>query len=144
MKRFLILLPAIVILIVGCGKDDSDSSNSTTNLDGFWDNGEIVVHIQGTEGKFYEIKQGNWKRVWEQGFISIGSLKFSNISPLKADEFFEGQELWYQGENLIIQETGWSTTGEFNLRNNGNTLYVNTINPFGSNWSNVEYTRVYR
>jgi len=144
MKKLLLLLAAIAFLFVGCEKDNNDSGTpSSTSLDGYWDNGEIIVHIQGPEGRFYMIKQGEWKRVWEQGFVNIGSLKFTNISPLKADEFFQGQELWYRQENLVVLETGWSGTGEFNLRNNGNTLYVNTINPWGTNWSTVEYTRVY-
>jgi len=143
MKKLLLLLTVIALLFIGCKKDNSDSAGSSTNLDGYWDNGEIIVHIQGTEGRFYQIKQGEWKRVWEQGFVSIGSLKFRYISKLKTDEFFQGQELWYRGENLVVLETAFSGTGEFNLRNDGTKLYVNTINPWGANWSTVEYTRVY-
>ena len=145
MKKQLLLLPIIAFLIIGCTKDDSDSNSTgpSTNLDGYWDNAEIIIHIQGSEGRFYMIKQGDWMRVWQQGFVSIGSLKFRNISKLKDDEFFQGQELWFRQENLVVLETAFSGTGEFNLRNNGNTLYVNTINPWGSNWSHVEYTRVY-
>jgi len=143
MKKFFLILPLIAFIIVGCKKDDTNTTaGGSTSLDGYWDNGEIIVHIQGSEGRFYQIKQGDWKRVWEQGFVSIGSLKFRLISPLKSDEFFQGQELWFRWENLVVQEIAFSGTGEFNLRNNGTKLYVNTINPWGSNWSTVEYTRV--
>jgi hypothetical protein len=143
MKKILLLLPIMVLLFLGCNKDDDNTNTmSASNLDGYWDNAEIIVHIQGSEGRFYQIKQGDWLRVWEQGFVSIGSLKFKMISPLKTDEFFQGQELWFRWENLVVQETAFSGNGEFNLRNNGTKLYVNTINPWGSNWSHVEYTRV--
>ena len=145
MKKLLFLLPVIIILFIGCKEDEPEPNTlASSNLDGYWDNGEIVVYIQGTQGTFYQIKQGEWLRVWQQGFVSIGSVKFTNISRVKNDEFFQGQELWYRQENLVVLETAFSGIGEFNLRNNGNTLYVNTINPWGSNWSTVEYTRVGR
>lgn len=123
--------------------DPDPDPDPATSLDGYWDNGEIIVKIEGTEGKFYEIRSGEWLKVYQAGFIDIGSHKFFYISPLKADEFFTGQELWHYTYNQVVEKVGWSGNGEFNLRNNGNTLYVNTINPWGTNWSKMEYTRVF-
>ena len=145
MKKFPFVVLVMLPFLFGCpinNNTDPDPAPST-NIEGYWDNGEIIVQIEGTEGKFYEIRQGEWKRAWEQGFVDIGSLKFRYIAKLKDDEFYQGQELWHRTVNLVVQETAWSGTGEFNLRNDGNTLYVNTINPWGTNWSTVEYTRVY-
>ena len=142
----IVCLLLTVFVLIGClakNNPEPDPPDPTTSLEGYWDNGEMIIHIEGTEGKFYEIRQGEWKRAYDQGFVDIGSLKFRYISKLKADEFFTGQELWHNTVNLVVQEVRWSGDGEFNLRNNGNTLYVNTINPWGTNWSKVEYTRVY-
>lgn len=146
MNKFPIVVLVLLPFLFGCptnNNTDPAPPDPPTNIEGYWDNGELIVHIEGTEGKFYEIRQGEWKKAYDQGFVDIGSLKFRYISKLKADEFFEGQEIWYRAENQVILELAWSGTGEFNLRNDGNTLYVNTINPWGTNWSTVEYTRVY-
>lgn len=135
-----------IILLIGCLQKNNPAANPpnpTTSLDGYWDNGEIIIHIENAEGRFYEIRQGEWMLAYDQGFVDIGTLKFRYISHLKADEFFQGQELWLRYENLIVKEVNWSDYGEFNLRSEGNKLYVNTINPWGTNWSTVEYTRVY-
>ena len=151
MKLIRILTSAFLVLTIllffGCltknNPEPDPDPDPATSLDGYWDNGEIVVKIEGTEGRFYEIRSGEWLKVYQAGFIDIGSLKFDYISQLKADEFFSGQELWHYTYNQVVEKVGWSGDGEFNLRNNGNTLYVNTINPWGSNWSKVEYTRVF-
>ena len=146
MKKLILLLSVMAILFIGCKKEEANSdpaSPVSTDLDGYWNSGSIVVHIQGTEGTFYQINQGDWKKAWEAGFVSIGSVKFTNITPLKADKLYQGQNLWWKSENGVVTAVAFSGMGEFNLRNNGNTLYVNTISPWGSDWSKVEYTRVY-
>jgi hypothetical protein len=141
-----IALIFIVASFLGCpakNNPEPDPHNNSTNLDGYWSNGEIVIYIYGSEGTFYEINSGEWTKPYNQGFIDIGSQKFRYLAKLKDDEFFSGQELWYYQENQIVKQLAWSETGEFNLRNDGNTLYVNTKDPWSSLWSHVEYTRIY-
>ncbi len=115
---------------------------SAWSLNGYWNRGDIVVYINGSEGAFYEINSGDWLRAMEQGFVTIGSLKFRYISRLK-DDYYSGQELWNKHNGNTISEVTFSETGEFNLRNNGNTLYVNTKDPWSSGWNHMEYTRIY-
>ena len=57
-------------------------------------------------------------------------------------EYFSGQELWFSSNNQVVEQVDWSETGEFNLRNDGNTLYVNTKDPWSTFWSQSAYTKV--
>lgn len=75
MRKLILLLFVITFFIIGCKKEEANpgpASPVLTNLDGYWNSGSIVVHIQGTEGTFYQINQGDWKKAWEAGFVSIG------------------------------------------------------------------------
>jgi len=136
----------IFFTVLGCPakkNSDPDPTDNSTNLDGYWSNGEFVIYIDGSEGTFYEINSGDWLKPYDQGFIDIGSLKFRYLAKQKDDEFFTGQDRWFYMENQVVKQMAWSETGEFNLRNDGNTLYVNTKDPWSSLWNHIEYTRIY-
>ena len=134
----------IILILFGCirkNEPEPDPPGQTTSLDGYWNRGDIVVYINGTVGTFYKVNSGDWLKALNQGFITIGSMKFKNLTRLKDDTFYSGQELWFYSNNQVITEVAWTITGEFNLRNNGNTLYVNTKDPWSDYWGSFEYTR---
>ena len=138
-------LGLIIIFLFSCIRKNNpapDPPSSISSLDGYWNRGDIVIYIYGTEGTFYQVNSGEWEKALNQGFIVIGSLKFRYLTRLKDDTFFSGQELWFLSNNQIIEEVSWSQTGEFNLRNEGNTLYVNTKDPWSDKWNSAEYTRI--
>lgn len=141
----IVYLVFIILLLNGCirkNEPEPDPPAPISSLDGYWNRGDIVVYINGTVGTFYQINSGEWVKALNQGFITIGSLKFKNLTQLKDDTFYAGQELWFHSNNQIIDEVAWTITGEFNLRNNGNTLYVNTKDPWSDYWGSFEYTRM--
>lgn len=137
----------VVFFLITC---DGPEPDPVVSLDGYWDSENIIVHINGSEGTFHEIKSGDWKILQEQDLIDIGSLKFMNITKLdsveNSTEFFSGQNLWYwwwyNNQQEIEAEVRWSETGDFNLVNDGNTLIVNSKNPWSHNWEQTSYTRV--
>ena len=142
---YYICFTLIFLLSIGCLRKSEPTPAppvQISSLDGYWNRGDIVVYINGTVGTFYQINSGEWVKALNQGFITIGSLKFKNLTQLKDDTFYSGQELWFHSNNQIIDEVAWTITGEFNLRNEGNTLYVNTKDPWSDYWGSFEYTRM--
>ena len=149
MKKIALLMNLLfltTLIFTGCLKKEDPEPDPNPppawSLNGYWDRGDIVVHINGSEGRFYEIRSGKWLMAQQQGFVIIGSVKFRNISKLK-DEFYTGEDLWQYSNSTTVTEVKFSDPGEFNLRNDGNTLYVNTKDPWSNDWNHIEYTRVY-
>ena len=129
--------------MAGCfRKDDPEPDPGPTyTLNGYWDRGDIVVHINGSTGTFYQINSGHWKMALNQGMITIGSLKFRYLIKLK-DDTYTGQNLWCYYTSTEVQELRWSETGEFKLQNYGNTLFVTTKDPWEGDLETGEYTRI--
>lgn len=143
---YIFSIATTIVLFISC-ENSEPKSEPVPTLDGYWDNGDMIVNINGSNGVIFEIKRGDWLKAQEAGFVNIGSLRFRFITSLDssnaAGEYFSGQELWYRLTPMHeIEQVNWSETGDFNLRNEGNTLYVSTKDPWSNFWATQEYTKV--
>ena len=147
MKKINIVIACLLcisFIMAGCAKKndpDPDPPDPTSSLNGYWDRGDIVVHINGSQGTFYQINSGRWKNALEQGFITIGSLKNRYLIKLKGGTW-SGQTLWVKWSGSTIEEVKWSETGEFELSNDGKTLYITTNDPWTGGSQTGEYERI--
>jgi hypothetical protein len=109
------------------------TSTVNLNLDGVWDRNDIEITISGSSGIFSEINSGWWLKAMNQGFISIGSLKFKNITPINTLQW-SCNNLWlhYTGNN--VDTIFWSSSSTLTMGNYGDTLTL---------WSESTYNGVY-
>jgi len=119
--------------LMSCGVTDNDDENGdadTSAIAGKWSNENFTITFSGSSGMFYEVNSGSvWSTAMEEGFIEIGDEKFRNISH-QSDNQWSLQELWFKPEGNLPADIRWSSTGTIELSGNGQSLTINTTNPF--------------
>jgi hypothetical protein len=127
-KWFGIIALAAVIgfSMAGC---DLLFGNDYELLNGDWDRGDIVVTFNDSYATFTQINSDSaWKKVQNNGSISIGDRKFMNITK-SSDRKWTCQERTYDTNTYIVKD--WEDC-TLTLSANGQTLTAytpSTTNP---------------
>ena len=142
-KILVVSLLCLTFIMTGCVKKDPDPDPPpSSGIDGYWDRGDIIIHISGSQGTFYQIISGRWKDALEQGFITMQTVKIRYLTKIEEGKW-SGQTLWVKWSGSTTEGIKWSDTGEFKLSNDNSWLYITTTSPWSGSSQTGEYSRVY-
>ena len=144
------MLSVLLLLFSACPDDKTNvtpdqNPGADLGLNGIWYGNSTTIKVSGNQGIFNSITGGYWENAKDQGFISIGSVKWKSLVKVEnSTNKWKGDVLWFRAENLTIQEVKFAANGDFELSADGKTLSVTSTSPFEgeSNSETGVYTKV--
>ncbi|MCX6286928.1 MAG: M23 family metallopeptidase [Bacteroidetes bacterium] len=119
------------------GNQESFKTTNAAGLDGLWTNGAIVLNFSGSEAAFSQVLSGMWLQALLQGWISIGTSKFTGITKTSATTW-SCHELWWHTTDGTIDGVGYSSDGSITMQQDG------SISTLSSNpWTGAPGTGTY-
>ncbi|MFH1118902.1 MAG: hypothetical protein V1775_03710 [Bacteroidota bacterium] len=113
----------------------------TYDLNGVWDRGDIEITISGISGTFSEINSGSWLNALNRGYAQLGWIKICQIAKVSSTSW-SCNELWNKTDgNGNVTETAYSPPATITISTDGNTITVNSSDPWNGSSSSTTYTR---
>jgi len=122
------------------GTEYSFTTTNEQGLDGYWTNGSIVLHYSGSSLDFSQVLGGSWLDALNQGWISIGTPKFSGIVKTGAGSW-SCNELWWHTTGGVIDGVGYSNDGSITMQPDGSISTLSS-NPWTGGTGAGSYTKV--
>jgi len=122
------------------GTEYSFTTTNEQGLDGYWTNGSIVLHYSGSSLDFSQVLGGTWLDALNQGWISIGTPKFSGVVKTGAGRW-SCNELWWHTTGGTIDAVGYSSDGSISMLPDGSISTLSS-NPWTGGTGAGSYTKV--
>jgi hypothetical protein len=134
MKKTIYILAMLTILLSCKKSGSSDSTDTNYSLNGYWTRSDMEIQITGNSGYFYKVFSGTWLICLNNGLISIGSLKLSDISQTSSTTW-SCKDLWFNSSSNPTKVL-WSDPGTIQMSSDGTTITVSaTYNGHSSTYS---------